>query len=47
MTLTGCTHLIAIGVPPILLAMSGLRTYSPEDGGRVAVDLPEQVIDSG
>jgi hypothetical protein len=27
MTLTGCTHLIAIGVPPILLAMSGLRTY--------------------
>ena len=27
MTLTGCTHLSRIGVPPILLAMSGLRTY--------------------
>ena len=27
MTVTGCTDLFAIGVPPILLAMSGLGTY--------------------
>jgi hypothetical protein len=36
----------AIGVPPVLLAMSVLGTYPQKMPAGVAVDLPEQVIDS-